>query len=882
MKSFLAVLKLKLRSLFKTGETESEMAHEMRFHLENLIDQNIAKGMSPKEARQAASREFGGVEQYKEECRDSWGVRMIQELSQDIRYSVRQLNKARGFAIVAILTLAIGIGAATAIFSIVNSVALQPLPYTDSERLVEIIQTRPSYPENPRDFPPSSGAFLEIQRQTTVFEGLAAAAILRANITGIDFPVYIWGNRVTPSYFSTLDVKPILGRTFLPEEATEGKSNVMVLTYHFWQEHFAGDPSVINQTVLLNEQPHSIIGVMPEGFRTDKAKGIKAFTPYVINPQQRQGFLLYLTGRLGPDVTLQQAQAEIDVIASRLAQTDPDTWGELQLQVIPMLDFQVNEVRPMLYMLLGAVGFLLLIACVNVANLLLARASSRQREIALRTALGASRIRIVRQLLVESILLSLIGGILGSFLAYWSMSVLLSFAPATLPRLDEVALDGFALLFSCAVTMATGVAFGLIPALQASKVDLTIALKEGTRSVGDSQHSSRLRNGLVIAEISLALVLLIGAGLLARTFAQIQKTEMGYDPSDLYVERLMFRPPMYPDNPSRLDFADRALVHLASKAEFVAVAFTTGFPIFGGYGYRLDIEERPEPDMDSLSRVTLSSVTPDYFKVIKNSLLSGRWFNDRDREDTPLVTIISEQVAKQHFPQQNPLGKRIAMVRDETREWREIVGVVRDVKMAGAIEESHPVVYVPFPQHSTGYRFLSVVRVREGAPNPGLVAASAIHAVDPNMPMPRKMIGIADFEANAVSTQRFTLFLFGVFSVAALLLAAIGIYGVMAYTVSQRSNEIGVRMALGAQQKDIFQLILIRASKLIGIGILIGVAGALAGSRLLGSILYEVSPHDPVTFVGIAALLTTVAAIACYLPARRAAKVDPMIALRSD
>jgi putative ABC transport system permease protein len=462
------------------------------------------------------------------------------------------------------------------------------------------------------------------------------------------------------------------------------------------------------------------------------------------------------------------------------------------------------------------------------------------------------------------------------------MSVLLSFAPVALPRINEISLDGHALLFSCALTMITGVVFGLVPALQASKVDLTTALKDGSRSSGGSRQGSRLRNCLVITEISLALILLVGAGLLARTFSNIQQAELGYDPNVVHVTRVTPRAPLYPDNQARIDFVDRSLAQLNTKPELVASAFTTGFPLFGARGYRLDIETRSDSDLDNLSWVALSSITPDYFKVMSNTLIRGRWFNERDREDTPLVAIISERVAEQHFPEQNPIGQRIAFTRDDTREWREIVGVVADIRMGGYIRDWSPGVYVPFAQHTTGWRFMPVVRVRPGAPNPGPVVASAIHAVDPNMPIPRDIVCIAEYVANSVATQRFSLFLFGVFSGAALLLAAIGIYGVMAYNVSQRTNELGLRMALGAQKRNIIALVLARAAKLIVIGVVIGVAGALAGSHLLESVLYEISAYDPVTFVGIAVILTAVALLACLLPARRATKVDPMVALRTE
>ena len=807
---------------------------------------------------------------------------MLEDLILDFRYGARQLIKARGFAIVAILTLAIGIGATTAIFSIVNSVTLRPLPYANPERLVAILQIRPS---DQRAFAPMWNTVEELQKQATVFDRVAASTGMHGHLTGVDFPVRVFGNAVSINYFSTLGVQPLIGRTFRTEEGIEGKANVVILNHRYWLDQFNGSKSVINQEILLNDQPYTIVGVMPPGFRTmtGQPSSPKAFSPLVAstvvpNPQ----FLREVIGQLKLGVKLAQAQAEMDVLAVRLAATNPDLWKNLQLQVLPLLDHQVGDTRPTLYILLGAVSFLLLIACVNVANLLLARASARQREIALRAALGASRNRVVRQLLAESVLLAVIGGVLGTLLAYGSMTALLSLAPENLPRLDEVRLDGFALFISSIVTIVTGIGFGLVPALQATKLDLTLALKGGGRSAGDGRQRSRLRNTLVVAEVAIALMLLVGAGLLTRTYANLQKVEMGYNASQVYVCRVMLLPDKYPDNQARIDFTDRALIQLAGQPELVGAAFTTGFPHHGAAVFGFDIEERPETDPSRLSYVTLSAVTPDFFKVIGNRLLGGRWFNEHDRENTSRVAIVSEQLAKQHFPGENPIGKRIALVRDATREWREIVGIVADLKLDGAAKETRPAVYTPFRQSPIWSHFMPIVSVREGAPNPSLIVASAVQKVDPAMPIPRDMARSADFDANSIAPQKFTLFLLGVFSVVALFLAALGIFGVTSYTVSQRTNEIGVRMALGARREAIFGLILGQTARLVGIGLILGIMGAIAGSRLLASMLYEVSPNDPFTFITLSVVLAIVGILAAFIPARRATKVDPMVALRSE
>ena len=871
-----------LNALIRRDEIGQEVNQELEQHIEFMTADNIAKGMTRAEARREARLKFGGVVQYAEETRDSWGTRVVQELSQDIRFGIRQLNQARGFSIVAVLTLAVGIGAATAIFSIVNSVALQPLPYADAGRLVQILQVRES---DQREFAPRMETVEELRKQTRVFASVAGTTGMHGNLTDVDYPVRVFGNAVSINYFETLGVQPLLGRTFLPEEAVEGKANVVILNHAFWLNQFNGNEAVVGREITMSDQPYTVIGVMAPGFRTTNGQmsSPKAFSPLRAGVSNSASWMRESVGRLQPGVMVEQAQAEIDVLARQLEAADPEFWRDLKLRIVPLLDHTVGDTRPTLFMVLGAVAVLLLIACVNVANLLLARASSRQREIALRSALGASRLRIVRQLLAESVLLAMIGGALGIGLAFFSMEALLSFAPVDMPRLDEVRIDGFALLVSCAMTMLTGIGFGMVPALQVSKVDLNSALKDGSRTVGDGRRGARLRNALVVAEVALALVLLAGAGLLTRTFANLQNVEMGYDGEVVHITRIMFPEEQYLDDQARIAFTDRALEQLAMKPELVASAFTMGAPYFGSLTYRLDIEDRAEADAERLPVVTTSTITPDYFAVLGTPFRYGRLFNDRDRENTPFVAIIGENVAQQHFPDQNPLGHRIALVRgDAPRVWREIVGVVGDVRMDGAAQDPAAAVYLPFRQHFTFPHIKPIVRVRQGSPNPGPVVAAALQKIDPGMPVERAMFSLGDFDGFKIAPQTFTLFLFGVFSAVALLLAALGIYGVMAYSVSQRRHEIGIRMALGASRSDVLRLVFFRAARLVIIGVILGVAGALAATRLLGSLLYDISPGDPITYVVVSGVLISVAAFACWLPAYRAAKVDPMAALRSD
>lgn len=872
-------IQLRWKSLFRPSLKEQELAREIQFHLDQLTEQYVADGMSETDARRAAQKEFGTADQYREAVRDSWRPAVVVDLVADFRFSFRQLRKSMGFATVVVLTLAIGIGASTAIFSIVNSVALQPLNYADSDQLVELRQVRPI---DQAEFTPTLGVVQEFQERTRSFSDIAAASFMLGNLTGVEFPVRIFGNAVTINYFSTLGVEPMLGRTFTPEEGVEGKGNVVILNHAFWITQFKGDPDVINQIVLLNDEPFTVVGIMPSGFRTE-AGAPKAFVPLVISPVMRNSrFLLSVNARLKPGITLEQAQAEIDILAESLAQSDPENWRNFAARAVPLLDFKVGQVRPTLFVLLAAAGFLLLVACVNVANLLLARASTRQREIALRSALGAGRKRIIRQLLAESLALALVGGVLGGLLAWGTMNILLSFAPVDLPRVDEIKLDRGALFFGFGITLLTGMGFGIVPALQASKVDLTTALKEGGRGAGESKRNARIRSGLVIAEIALALVLLIGAGLLTRTFSNLQNTELGYDGAVIHADRMGMLPQKYPDNQARIDFSYRVLDQLATKPEIVSAAVTSGLPYFGALRYRLGIETKPETDLGKMPFVMVSSGTPDFFDVIGSPLMQGRHFNDRDHEDTPLVAIITEQLARQVFGDQDPIGQRIAITRDETREWREIVGVSGNIKWFGVTNDSAPLIYVPFRQNITSPSPKVVVRVRPGSPNPGAVVSSAVHAVDPDMPLSLHMPRLDEYDANSIALQRFTLFLFAAFSGIALLLAALGIFGVMSYTVNQRTNEIAVRMTLGAQPTDILKLILLKATRLIVLGVAIGVIGAIAGSRFLESVLYNVSALDPITFASISILLATIAAISCYIPARRATKVSLLVALRSE
>jgi predicted permease len=866
----------KLTSLLKKNAMEREMAEEMRLHLEHRVQENVDAGMTSEEARFAALRKFGGVEQIKEQCRDQRNWIWLEYALMDFKLAVRQLRKAPGFAVISILTLAIGIGASTSIFSVVNSVILRPLSFPDSHRLVSI--TESFLPEH-REIPSSPAIFLDWEEHSSSLVSLGAANGYNGNLTGVGEPTRVFGYQISKNYLSTLGVIPRIGRDFSAEESAQAK-RVVILGHKLWVSHFAASHDAINRVVFLNGEAFTVVGVMADGFHTEPGSP----SLYVPLPQRvtRTSYgnrtLRAVVGRLRPDATLEQVDRELNIISARIAQTHPETNKALGVKVTPMKETRVRSARPLLLTLFAAVGALLLIACVNVASLSIARASSRQGEIALRTALGAGRVRIVRQLLSESLLIAIISGILGTWIAYQSMSALLSLAPIALPRIEEVKLDGVALAYSCAVTLLTGLGFGLLPAWQTSRVDLTNVLNDGARRASDGPSRTRLREVLVVVQLALALMLLVGAGLLTKSFHELGKVPLGYNPQVLYTSRFTLLPEKYSNDSARNRFVNGVLERLKGKPGIEAAAFTTALPHHQNPPALMAIEERPESDRSKMARVIHARVTPDYFKTMSNPLLAGRWFTDRDTLDAPQVAIVSEQLVKEYFGGKNPIGKRIDLEEPRGRVWREIVGVVSDIKSRGPSEPTMAQVYLPFV-YGSSIQLMGAVRVKESAVDPESMLTAAVHGVDPEMPVSMNLI--ADFVGHSIQVPRFASSIFVIFAVVALLLAVIGVYGMMAYAVGQRTQEIGIRLALGAQRCDILKLILQEATLLVAAGVILGTGGALGGTRLLRSLLYDVSPYDFTTFVAISALLSAVTFVACWLPARRASKLDPMITIRS-
>jgi putative ABC transport system permease protein len=798
----------------------------------------------------------------------------------DVRFALRQLAKAPGFTAVALLTLALGIGACAAIFSVVNGVLLQPPPFAEPERVVAVSEIHLG---GSQDFMAAAGKYLDWQRQARSFESFAATSAGGKTVTFSGEPVRLKGLQMTVSALATLRVSPLLGRNFLPEEqpTRPDTARVAILSHGLWQRQFGGRPEVLGQTIRLGDESATVVGVMPRNTGIPDGNGIidqrdvEIFTPLGLGENQQQDYVghwLKVWGRLKPGVTLAQAQSEMTAIAARIAAQHPDSqgWG---VKLTPLRETVVGEVRPVLLSLLGAVGFLLLIACANVANLLLARATSRSKEMAVRVALGASRARIVRQLLTESVLLSLIGGVLGLALAEAALPMLLALAPETLPGARDIAIDGRALAFTFALATVTGVVFGLVPAVHALRGDIQDTLKQTSR--GSTDARGRLRGALVVGEVAVAMVLLAGAGLLMRSFSHLLDVNPGFDPDKALTLRVnLDDSPRAASNPAL--FASNAVDQIAALPGVKAVAVASRLPFveapqtmpLGFPGWQATDAERPV--------AAFYCVDTGYFRTMGIPLLRGRVFEARDAGDAAPVAIISDAIARKFFRGADPLHHSVNI----NGSLREIIGVVGDVKidkLDGAVSAQ---TYVPFAQVKyTKANF--VVRTAGPAARHEADVRAVIARLDRDVPV-YSVRTLAALVADSIARQRFAMILFAVFSGVALLLAAVGIYGVMAYFVSQRTGEIGLRMALGARTRDLLGLVMFQGGRLIALGVLAGVAGALLLTRFLDRLMFGISTTDPLTMIATVVLLAATAVAACLLPARRAIKVPPMTALRAE
>jgi len=795
----------------------------------------------------------------------------------DLRYAFRQLVKNPGFTGVAILTLALGIGACTAIFSVVNGVLLRPLDFPQPDRIVVIRETNlPQFPE----FSVSPPNYLDWAKQTKSWQYLAAYSGAQVNLTGEGEPQRLVGVKATAHYFDVYQIKPVLGRTFVPEEDAPGRDHVVVLSHAFWQRVFGSETNVVGRAIQLNGEPYTVIGVAPPHF--GEASKVDTWVPMGFKPDEtaadaRGGHYLNVVGRLRPSVNITSARSELELLAAQLARQYPDSnlgWG---VTMSPILDYSVRDVRPILYTLLGAVGCVLLIACANIGNLLLARATARHRELSIRTALGASRARLVRQLLTESILLGLAGGAAGVLVARWGLDLLLTLAPSTLPRTNDIHLDASVLIFSLALSALTGVIFGIAPALLAAHTDVQEGLKQGAR--GSTDGRGRLRGALVVVEVAFALVLLGGAGLLARSFMRLTHVDPGFVPEHATVLRLALPEKKYEKSEQQLAFADALLSRLRALPGIQAAGLTHSLPLISDWVLGFKIEGRPEVRPADLPSTNYYSVTPDYFPAMGIRLIRGRLFNQHDDARAPRVAIINETLARQFFPNEDPIGKRI-LVTNGPDVWRQIVGIVGDIKQYGVDKETTSQTYEPYAQYP--FRSLNVVlRTSDSGASLAGALRPAVYAVDKDQPV-GTIQPLEEILGATIAKQRFAMLLLIVFSSVALVIAAVGIYGVMAYSVVQRTGEFGIRMALGAQRSDVLRLVLSYAGKLVSLGLVIGLGATFAASRLMGSMLFQTNAHDPLTFSLTTLLLAAVAIAACLLPAHRATRVNPIEALRTE
>jgi predicted permease len=879
-------LRLRLRALFFKSKMEDELQVELQFHLEREIEENIIRGMTPEEARLAALRNFGGVERVKEESRDVRGVRLLEEVWQDLRYGARMLRKQPGFTLIAVVTLALGIGANTAIFSVVNAVLLRPLPYPESDQLVSLAERSPQFNRNFIAYP----NLLDWRAQNHVFEQIAVFRSMNFTLTGNGEPERVIGGQVSAELFSALRVNAAVGRTFLPEEDKPGGNPVVVLSYGLWQRRFDADSSLIGKSVALNGRSCLVVGVMPAGFQfPNRAElwaplGQTLADPDWMHRGNHQG--IYGVARLKPGVTLAQARAEMETIAVRLEQQYPATNQGNRVAVNSLLEETVQDVRRALMVLLATSGFVLLIACANIANLLLSRAATRQKEMAIRSALGAGRWRLLRQLLVESVLLALCGGGLGLWLASRGVEWILAINPSgpnVIPRAQEIGLDWQVVIFTTTISMLTGLLFGLAPAVQASKLALSETLKDSNRGAtgGPSQH--RLRGALVSVEVALSLMLLIGAGLMLKSFYQLQHVHPGFQSEHLLTLRLALPPAKYPTNQQIANFYQQLLERLNALPGVQSAGAATWMPLVGGGSNSpLLVEGQAEPKPGEAPTADISLITPDYFRLMGIELQRGRAFTAQDQQDAPPVVIVDEATAQRHWPNADALGKRIRLGSNNPNvPWLTVVGVARRVKLYGLARDSNPAqVYRPFLASPWA---AATIGVRATVDPASLTAAvrQEVLSLDRDLPI----FNVRTMEqvlANSVASFRQNTLLLGLFATVAFVLAAVGIYGVLAYDVAQRTHEIGVRLALGAQARDVLMLVVGRGMTFALIGAGLGLAGAFALTRLLKTLLFGVSATDPWTFTSIAALLLAVALLACWLPARRATKVDPLIALRHE
>ncbi|HWB95162.1 MAG TPA: ABC transporter permease [Bryobacteraceae bacterium] len=867
--------------LWKKEELERKLDRELRFHFERQVAASMQDGMSEAEARRRARLEFGGLDQVKEECREARGTVWLETAMADLRFAIRTLRKSPAFTIAAIGTLALGIGANTAIFSVVNAVFLRPLSYTHPERVVWASEYFPRF-KRTQMFTPEYAAWRE---QNTAFEHLEAFGIsIGINLAGEGLAAErVLAGHVTPGFFTMLGVAPQFGRTFRPDEDGPD-SRVAILSDALWRNSLRADPRVMQRTIVLNGVPTAVIGVMPPGFLDPGTSSTGVWLPDAVTakssvPGRSMGFLGGVIGRLKPGVTIEQARANLEVVARRMDDQYPTPWSSYHraasVRVLPLQEQLTGESRTAIYVLMGAVGFILLIVCANVANMFLSRAVARSREIAIRAALGASRLRLMRLLLIESLILGAAGGLAGMVLMYWGISGLGFLIPAAIP--PHIPIDWRVLGFAALCSVGASIAFGLVPAVSASRLDLSGSLKAGGLLPAQGWRRIRLRGALAVAQLALSLVLLVGAGLLTRSFLSLMSVNPGFDPHNVLLAEVSLSPLEIYSPTRQAEFWRRMLdaVQRVPGVEYAGVTDQSPLTIFQSLANGLAAEGQPETN----AVVVPTSASANYFKALRIPLLKGRFFDSRDGNGARRVAILNQALTRILFPDTDPLGRRVRFG-DEKDPWVTVVGVVADIRHRGLDDKVWPELYQPYEEAPSAW--MSLVIKTSGEPASLIPAVRKTAAqIDRTQPL----FNIESLEhrlSNSVAQRRQRMFLLGAFAVIALVIAMIGVYGVMVYSVTRRTHEIGVRIALGAQASDVRRMVVAEGLRMALVGTAIGVAGALALSRVLASFLYGVKPTDAATFVSVCILLIAVACFAAYLPARRATQVDPMVALRHE
>ncbi len=899
MPDFKVGIRARLAELQLSPVREAEIVEELSQHLEEEYERAVSGGASEELARQQVleqlnasdllGRELKQIERRVSQQSVAPGAQsktnLFGDLTQDIRYAIRVLAKNPAFTIIAVIALALGIGANSAIFSVVNAVLLRPLPFKHPEQLLMLWENaaHQGFPKNT----PSPANFLDWQKQAQSFTGMAAMAERSFNLTGVGEPERLDGRRVSANLFELLGVPAMLGRTFVPEDDKPG-THVVLLSYSLWQRRFGSNPGVIGGALTLNGESYTVVGVMPPLVQLPGYENVsdQLWVPIAFSSEeaaQRGNHFLEVIARMKSGVTLKQAQAEMETIAARLAQQYPDYNMRIGAVVVPLHEQVVGDIKPALLVLLGAVGFVLLIACANVANLLLARAAVRQKEIALRLALGASQSRLIRQFLTESVLLAMSGAGLGLLLAFVGLRALRAFIPASISQADMIGIDARVLIFTVLIAVATGIAFGLAPAIHGSHLNLNDTLKEGGRDSSGGSKGNRARSLLVIGEVAISFVLLIGAGLLINSFFHLRNLDPGFRADHLLTMKVDLSEVKYPDRERRAAFFDEVMRRVRELPGVHSVAVAGNLPLtYNGDSMSIGAEGVPDPPPSQRPDVIFRAIGPGYFNTMSIPIVGGRDFTDQDNADSKNAVIISEKTAQHFWPGQNPIGKRLKPGSSTSKgEWREVIGIVKDVRQNDLIAPPKMQMYFTYRQLKDIAANALVLRTTVEPMSLAGSVRNAIWSVDKDQTV-ANIDTMDHIVAEAVARQRFSMVLLGVFAVLALLLASVGIYGVMSYSVVQRTREIGIRMALGARRADVLQMTVQQGLKLVGAGMVLGLAAAFLLTRVMATLLYGISATDPITFIGISMVLLAVAILASYIPALRATRVDPIVALRAQ